>query len=243
MRPRFQLYKKALQYKFEQMSKRRAFFFQTPRHGIEDILDIAPWIKEDDTIIDVGANDGESAIRFRAMFPHNPIVCFEPIAETFAKLVDNTKNLGVATLRLALGPEEKTQMMFLTELSVTNSLVKPSDEEIRGTQQVDVIPLDKFARGVQVGNIGLLKIDAEGYDLEVIKGATATLSSGRVKFVMAEVGFHPGDNRHPLFDDVRSALMACGLRVFGLYAQRLELTGEPSLRLANAIFCKEGLSR
>jgi Methyltransferase FkbM domain len=88
-------------------------------------------------------------------------------------------------------------------------------------------------------SIGLLKIDAEGFDLEVIKGARETLSSRRVRFVMVEVGFHPGDDRHPLFDEVRNTLMEHGFYVFGIYNQSMEQSGEPRVRFANVLFCHD----
>jgi hypothetical protein len=129
--------------------------------------------------------------------------------------------------------------IFLTRFSTTSSLLKPPEDELRESEQVEVVTLDQFAKKNNLGSIGLLKIDAEGFDLEVIKGAAGTLSSGRVKFVMAEVGFHPGDDRHPLFDEVRNTLAEHGFRVFGIYNQYMEQSGEPSLRLANVLFCRE----
>jgi hypothetical protein len=122
---------------------------------------------------------------------------------------------------------------------VTSSLVRPPADELRGVEEVDVTTLDDFLAANGVSAVDLLKIDAEGYDLEVLKGAEQTLSAGRVRVVMAEVGFHPGDDRHPLFDDVRDMLVDYGFAVFGIYEQHLEWTGEPALRFANAVFCKQ----
>jgi FkbM family methyltransferase len=210
---------------------------------VEDVLDMSPWIAPGDIILDVGANVGQSAIRFRAIFPQAKIICFEPVASTFAKLQQNTRKLGVEVHKLALGSETKSQTMFLTRFSLSSSLLKPPEDELRDAEQVEVVTLDQFVREHSLDRIGFLKIDAEGFDLEVIKGAAETLSSGRVKFVMAEVGFHPGDDRHPLFDEVRNALMNYKFRVFGIYGQGLEWTGEPSLRFANALFCREAGTR
>jgi hypothetical protein len=129
--------------------------------------------------------------------------------------------------------------MFLTPFSETNSLVRPPENELLGSEQVKVITLDQFVRENNIDRIGLLKIDAEGFDLEVIAGAVGTLASGAVRFVLVEVGFHPGDDRHPLFDKTRDVLAPYGFRVFGIYNQSLEWTGEPSLRFANALFSRD----
>ena len=126
--------------------------------------------------------------------------------------------------------------MYLTPFSLTNSLIRPEDE-ICGTQDVEVVTLDEFAARHGIGSIELLKIDAEGFDLEVVAGGSAMLSKGAVKSVLVEVGFRPGDKRHPLFDEVRDVLAGYGFHVFGIYDQHLEWTGEPSMRFANAMFC------
>ena len=59
-------------------------------------------------------------------------------------------------------------------------------------------------------------------DLMVLKGAAGLLSTGRIPFVLAEIGFTPGDNRHVLFDDVRGLLAPYGHRLYGFYGQTLE---------------------
>jgi FkbM family methyltransferase len=215
-------YKKLLQYRIEGFFRKRGFLFETPRHGVEDVLDMADWILPGEVILDVGANIGQSAIRFRAAFPSARIVSFEPIASTFAQLEKRTRGLGVDLHKLALGSQVEASTMFLTPVSLTNSLIRPPEDELRGSEAVEVVTIDKFVREQKIESIGLLKIDVEGFDLEVIKGAAETLASGSVRFVMVEVGFHPGDDRHPLFDAVRDTLALSGFKVFGLYGQTLE---------------------
>jgi FkbM family methyltransferase len=230
-------FKKSLQYKLERIANRKAFIFQRPRHGIEDVLDIGRFISPAGTVVDVGANIGQTATRFRAAFPKARIVSVEPIAATFALLEKTTRSLEIECYNVALGSKCERATMYLTKFTTTNSLVPPPKDEICGAQEVEVVTLDQFARQHGINSIELLKIDAEGFDLEVIAGGSAMLSKGAVKSILVEVGFHPGDERHPLFDAVRDALAQHGFRVFGIYDQHLEWTGEPSLRFANAMFC------
>jgi hypothetical protein len=100
-----------------------------------------------------------------------------------------------------------------------------------------VMTLDEFAKSERIWQIDLLKIDTEGYDLEVLRGATRLLAEGAIKFVIAEVGFSPGDNRHVLFDDVRSLLIPFGYRLFGIYNQQLERSGPRFIRYTDVCFC------
>jgi FkbM family methyltransferase len=234
--------KKKLQYEFARAAKRRAFVFQIPQHGIEDILDIRPFISPTGTLLDVGANIGQTAIRFRAAFPKARIVSVEPIAATFTQLQESTRSLQIECYNVALGAKCERATMYLTQSSVTNSLVRPPEGEICGKEDVEVVTLDQFVERHAIGVIDLLKIDAEGFDLEVITGGSAMLSKSAVKNILVEVGFHPGD-QHALFDDVRDALAKYGFRVFGIYGQQLKWTGEPSLWFANAMFSLEPSDR
>ena len=92
---RLTFYKKDLQYRVEGASKRRAFFFESARHGVEDVLDIRRFIAPDEVLLDVGANIGQTAIRFRAAFPRARIVSIEPVAATFNQLVARTRPFNI----------------------------------------------------------------------------------------------------------------------------------------------------
>jgi FkbM family methyltransferase len=229
--------KKLAQEKVLKAARGRLMVFESAKHGIGDTADLARADGEIRTIVDVGANTGQSALRFRAAFPSARIISLEPIRDTFDELLGRTADLNVECHRLAVGSSAGRATMYLTPFSVTSSLVPPPAEELRGTEEVEVATLDDFLRDNGVSDVDLLKVDAEGYDLEVLKGAESTLASGRVRFVMVEIGFHRRDDRHPLFDDVRDLLTVYGYSVFGIYEQHLEWTGEPALRFANAVFC------
>lgn len=230
--------KKLAQERVSRVARGRLFVFESAKHGIVDTADLARSGHAIQTIVDVGANTGQSALRFRAAFPNARIISLEPVGRTFDELRDRTKGLDIECHKLAAGSSTGRSTIFLTPFSVTSSLMRPSEYEVTGTEEVDVVVLDDFLRDQGISSVDLLKVDAEGYDLEVLKGASSSLAAGRIRFVMAEVGFHPGDDRHPLFDDVRDELMKSGFSVFGIYEQHLEWTGVPALRFANAVFCR-----
>jgi hypothetical protein len=136
-----------------------------------------------------------------------------------------------------MGAADGTGRIYLTEQSVTNSLVRP--DRVRGEELVALRSIDSFVAEHKIPHVDLLKIDTEGADLEVLKGAAQTLAAGRVGFVFIEAGFHPGDERHVLFDDIRALLAPHGFSVFGIYDQQLEWSGELRLRFANVCFVNE----
>jgi FkbM family methyltransferase len=224
------------------------------QHGCQDWFDIQASGCRINTIFDVGANIGQSALKFREAFPKSLIYCFEPVSTTFQQLkttVSNDNNINCYAIAFGSTPGYCT--IYLTPTSLTNSLI-PSvaaeylpinnhnveiDPNIIHSENIMVQTVDNFVLENHIERIDLLKIDTEGFDLEVLKGASHILSAGRIAFVLAEIGFNPVDKRHILFDDVRSYLMDKGFLLFGIYDQQLEWSGENRMRYANVCFCNE----
>ena len=208
------------------------------RHGLVEWADIKASGCHINTIFDVGANIGQSALKFREAFPKSLIYCFEPVSSIFRELkatVSGDSNINCYSLAFSCNPGNGT--IYLAQGATQNSFI-PMPDTI-GTESVSVKTVDNFASENCIERIDLLKIDTEGHDLEVLKGASHMLSGGRTAFVLAEVGFNPMDNRHVLFDDVRSLLMEKGFSLFGIYDQELEWTGEQRIRFANVCFSNE----
>jgi FkbM family methyltransferase len=218
----------------ETLSGRRS---EQSRHAVSHIADINCAGIPIRVIVDVGANVGNYALDYRSAFPEARIVCLEPVSKTFALLQKAIEGRRIETHRLALGERRGRATIFLTPYLTTNSLIRPDETDIRGTEEVAIETLDSLAAAHDLRKIDILKIDVEGFDLAVLQGASELMRLRRVRFILIEVGFHPGDSRHVLFDDVRSLLMPLGFRLFGIYDQSPEWSGEPRLRFANALFC------
>jgi FkbM family methyltransferase len=206
-------------------------------HGREDVSDIGGCGDEIATIFDIGAHVGQSALKFIEAFPQAAIYCFEPVTSNFKELKNNVAgHVNIRCFPCAFGSKQGTTKIFLTNHSSTSSLIEP--EYTTGSEVVQVQTMDNFARNNKIDQIDLLKIDTEGFDLEVLKGASYLLSGRGIIFVLVEVGFDPGDKRHVLFDDVRSFLLERGYALFGIYDQTLEWSGDKRLRFANVCFRK-----
>ena len=189
-------------------------------------------------IFDVGAHIGESTEKFKIGFSGARVFCFEPVAQVFNTLSANVAGLaGVSCHNLALGSINGEMQIYMAGASNTNSLIKP--ETACKSETVAVQTLCGFAESHSVPRIDLLKIDAEGFDLEVLKGAEAMLAGDCIPFVVVEAGLHPQDDRHIVFDEIRDFLMPFGYAVFGFYDQQPEWSGEARLRYANICFSKE----
>jgi FkbM family methyltransferase len=189
-------------------------------------------------IFDMGANVGTVTKAFRLTFSGASIFSSEPVQVTFKILERNVGGLpDVSCHQLALGVQEGSALVFLADDSTANSL-RESNVAV-GSEQVEVQTVDAFCERHGIPRIDLLKTDTEGSELEVFEGARQMLSSAGVPFVLGETGFHPGDKCHVLFEDLRDYLLPFGFRVFGIYDQHLEWSGQKTLRFANVCFCNE----
>ena len=86
-----------------------------------------------------------------------------------------------------------------------------------GTANVEVETLDYFCTRHRISGIDVLKIDTQGYDLNVLKGATAFLGFGRIGAILTEVNFISMYKGQPTFADLHGFLCSFGYRLVDLY--------------------------
>jgi FkbM family methyltransferase len=170
---------------------------------------------------DVGASAGQTASDILRYLPRSRIYCFEPISSTFDALVarHGTRS-NVCCIRQALGAQKGRATVQLRRDSEYNSLIvtETGARHLTGSQEeVEINTIDLFCAELQIERIDILKIDVQGYELEVIKGAKRMLSSNSVRFVFAEVGFRPNDLEIQMFGDFNSAMSDHGFLFSGLY--------------------------
>jgi FkbM family methyltransferase len=192
------------------------------------------------TIFDVGANVGQSTLRFRESFPEAAIFAFEPAEAAYGTLLRTIESLPrVQAFRLALGREASRAHMRAKGSSPTNRIVEaPSLLERSGLAPVAIVAGDAFAAEHGIDRIGFLKIDTEGHDLDVLVGFQRMLSEMRIDVLQTEVGMNPENTRHAPLEAVKAYLESLGYRVVFLYEQTLDIafSGRPVLRRLNAVF-------
>ena len=194
-------------------------------------------------ILDVGANVGQTAAHIRSHFPHAEIHSLEPITATYNKLVANTRHLNIKTHPYAIGAtneEIQVNLQVAEKDSVINSLTaanNAANTAATQTETVKVLTLERFCEMNNIKHIDFLKIDTEGFDLEVIKGAENLVRQQEIPFVIAEVSMNPTNTFHVSFEAVKQHMEARGYYLFALYDQTQEWkTKTPILRRVNALF-------
>jgi FkbM family methyltransferase len=171
--------------------------FVRKRGGARDLFQLLnkPWVRARsiDCVIDVGANEGQFLTAAQALFPQARLVAFEPNPAMAARLRDRFAGLEVHPC--ACGAEPGTAMLNLTQFAPSASLLASTPRnlslfpgtEVREQIAVPVEQLDSFPtlRNART----LLKLDTQGAELEVLKGASETLR--HVEVLVCEVALQP----------------------------------------------------
>ncbi len=135
-------------------------------------------IKKGDVIFDIGANIGYYSILFAKLCGKNGFVhCFEPVPETFEYLLKNMENCENAKLNnIAAASLEDTMEIAFDPYDAEKASLIFSPNSRSTTRVVSALPLDNYAKKIKLDRLNFLKCDAEGYELEVLKGMVKTLS-------------------------------------------------------------------
>ncbi|MEP3387251.1 MAG: FkbM family methyltransferase [Reichenbachiella sp.] len=195
-------------------------------------------------IFDVGANIGQSALRFRSYFQNAEIFSFEPVDTAFEwleKCLARDKNFKA--YNFAFG--EKNERVFIklddNPISPTNSLYNATlDQEI--AQEIIVQKLDDFVNKLSIENIDLLKIDTEGWEIPVLNGAEQLIKTNKVKAIFAEVGFHSINKNNTEFNTLLEFLNRRKFRFYGMY-DISNLRIKQNMHYGNALFIHDSLTR
>jgi len=142
------------------------------------------------TIFDVGANRGEYTSAILKLYPNSRIFSFEPSAETF-RLLDEKFAAMKQVLRLNYGLGSKAQSRFLYKESQYARIASFTQLDVINpdhTEKVIVKTLDEVVNDYAISEIDLVKIDVEGHELDVIKGAQNTLLLRKIKYLQFELG-------------------------------------------------------
>lgn len=172
-------------------------------------------------ILDVGANVGQTTIELRKAFPCGTIHAFEPVGSTFRELLQNVGRMPkVHCHQLALCDQRGTASMVVGNNSLLGHLSVDPANEILASQDLESVTtetVDNFCLGHKISFVDLLKIDVQGAELAVLKGASGLLQSGRVGFVFIEVGFESSDTTTTFFPKIVNFLNAYGFGLCALY--------------------------
>ncbi|MDB6100477.1 MAG: hypothetical protein JWO52_476 [Gammaproteobacteria bacterium] len=141
----------------------------------------AGFIKPDGVVLDVGANIGIHAVHFAGFASSGQVICFEPARSTFALLLRNVKDLSnVIPLNVALSDTNGIRSFFIASDDAYSGLKDTGRKPILRQESVACFSADEFLPpllGKQ--RVDLVKIDVEGFEMQVLQGMQALIRSHR----------------------------------------------------------------
>lgn len=172
-------------------------------------------LPDEGIVLDVGANIGLAAVWFAHFNPTREIWCLEPLPENVAMIRRNCPH--ATTLEIAVGEREGSVELLVDPDAVIASTIPTAWESVAHSFRVR--SLDDCAAEYGWGPVALLKIDAEGMEAEILRGARQLLS--RVARVACETH---GEHRH--------ALVLDGLRAHGFAIESETFSGATGMVFA-----------
>jgi FkbM family methyltransferase len=170
------------------------------------------------TIYDIGANVGTWSLLARSVIPKAEVHAFEPLEVCRAEFLRNTEAVGGIRLHeVALAACNGTATMHVGAVADVSSLLPPS-QRVSGDKAtmciVQTRSLDSYITERGLPTADLLKLDVQGYELEVLGGAHNALKNARA--VICEVSFVPLYHGQCLFADVVTFLAREGFALRAL---------------------------
>ena len=149
-------------------------------------------------IFEVGAADGRDCEVYTSMFPKAKVYAFEPLPDSFAKVVKRAEtNKAIVPFNLAMTSTKGEATFFKTDLEDASSLLQSrvtgstfdAYQKVVGSIQVKTDTIDNICAANNIERIDILKMDAQGAELEILKGAINMIKAGKIKIIYSEIQF------------------------------------------------------
>jgi len=166
---------------------------------------------DQDLVIDCGANVGELFLSIKSINPNIQYIGFEPDNQVFECLQLNTNS---KSSNICLSNESGEKNFFIDSLGA-NSSVYESEQGMDST----VVKVEKLENLYPDTKIKLLKIDAEGSELEVLEGSKNIFNN--IDYISVDCGAEKGINQDTTIIDVNNFLIKNNFSLIGINQNRL----------------------
>jgi len=182
---------------------------------LKDVLDRL----EINCVLDVGAHDGSFTHNLRRMGFKGLVHCFEPNPDLFRQLAARFKDDSeIGVFDCALGECDGTKPFHVTNHPNLGSMLVPLTAPVDHVAQVQVRRLDSvFAQLIEPVKQArvFLKIDTQGYDLEVIKGASSCI--GDICAIQSEISVQPIYENMPHYTESLEFYESLGFQLLDVF--------------------------
>lgn len=177
-------------------------------------------IKGIKTFIDIGSNKGQFSLLINNLYPKSKILAFEPLNVEFkilSKIFSGNKN--ISTYNFGLGNKNTSMYIYKSNQSDSSSFLKPTnmqinffpDTYIKEKIKVKIKKLNNYTKRLKKPIF--LKIDVQGFELEVLKGSDVT----QFKFIYLEASYKKLYTNQPLITDISKFLSSKNFKQVSKY--------------------------
>ena len=207
------------------------------------------WLEDQDirTILDIGASVGDFSISIHKILPQAQIYAFEPLKDSYDKLVKNLKHLPkFQAFNCALGDKDNADAeIHHCQYSPSSSLLGLTDlqKEIYPFTDNETVEkiiekrLDGLAGELDLGENMLIKIDVQGYEDKVISGGREVFSKARI--VIAETSFEQFYEGQPLFDEMCTIMKQMGFSFRGSWGPMMKNPVDGRTLYCDSVFIRD----
>jgi FkbM family methyltransferase len=188
-------------------------------------------------IVDVGAYEGRWTREVKTIYPSVPVLMVEANPEKVRPLTAVQKRLGstVSFERALLGATARKGVTFYS--METGSSVMPEVTDVPRTPiTLDMQTLDDVTSRAAVAGPLLLKLDVQGYELEVLRGSERTLQFTEV--IVLELSLLEYNRGAPLLAPVLAEVSSLGYAIYDICGQHRRQASRVLLQM-DAIFVRE----
>lgn len=170
-------------------ASRLAYYFGVSEPELFGFYD--DFLKPGMTVVDAGANIGLHTLFFaKRVGPEGRVYAFEPGQTAFDRLQSHVKRNQLSNVRCfhcALGASEGVVSIVENCQDNSRNFVEQSSPVMTGAQNVVLCSLDQFLEEQGVARVDFLKIDVEGFEPQVLEGASTYLRQQSIRVLQLEL--------------------------------------------------------
>lgn len=180
------------------------------------------------SVIDVGASIGDTSENFCNIFPNALVHAFEPYPP-FQEFIrqKSVKNSRIKLVPFAMAKTSGDVVMHINQSEGTNSLLKPNIQgqdsvygellKGKGTIKIKATSLDDWIRKAGVKKVDILKLDIQGFELEALRGAEASLGNRQIMSIFCEVMFNKFYQAQAPWEELVSEISKHGFFLYNFF--------------------------
>jgi FkbM family methyltransferase len=151
---------------------------------IYNMRHVAP--RAGDTVLDVGGFKGETAIVFAdRVGPEGRVFAFEPVPASYHCMIENIRANGLEEIITAVNKGCSSVSKGAQAVSSANGAPWSYISEGDGAVDVELVSIDDFVRANGLKRVDFIKLDVEGFECDVLRGAKEVLHAHKPKLAVA----------------------------------------------------------